>query len=199
MKNIIYTLLISFVTQQLSAQSQLTFFTEEGENFTLYVNGKQAYNTPQSRVTATANTSDFAQIKIKFDASGAPELKKNMMIEANMHTTSIIKKNKKGRYIFRGVSSVPVEDNIQTIRVTEVSQASDNITTESNTSTVETTLTNSSSNSASIGVNISANNTGLNLNVNVNDQFTEIEEQPVETYESSPPPAQPTQPVGPDC
>ncbi|MEM6524738.1 MAG: DUF4476 domain-containing protein [Bacteroidota bacterium] len=198
MKKIIYTALLTLATQQLLSQSNLVFFTEEGENFTLYVSGSQINDTPQSRVTATGITSDFAQIKVKFDVEGAPELKQNMMIDANMVITAIIKKNKKGRYVFRGVSSVPVENNTQTIRVAEIRETTSSTPSQTSSSTVQTT-TSTNSNSASIGVNVSANNTGLNLNVNVNDQFTETEAQPIETHQSGSPTSQPAQTSEPDC
>ncbi|MEO0556533.1 MAG: DUF4476 domain-containing protein [Bacteroidota bacterium] len=194
MKKIIYSLLFTLAAQQLFAQSNLVFFTEEGENFTLYVSGNQINTTPQSRVIAKGITDDFVQIKVKFNIDGAPELKQNMMIDANMLMTSIIKKNKKGRYIFRAVSSVPLATETQTVRVAEVRQTN-GASTQTNTSTIQaTTSTNSTSNSANVGVNISANDTSLNLNVNISDQFTEIEEQPAQTYENAP-----TQPATPDC
>ncbi len=187
--------MLTLAGAHLSAQSNLVFFTEEGENFILYVNGSKINDDFESRVTATGITSDFAQIKVQFEVEGAPELKQNMMIDQNMLMTSIIKKNKKGRYVFRPVSAVPIE-NEQIIRIAEVRDI-DTVTPQAPNVQAAASTASSSSNS-SIGVNISANTTGLNVNVNVSDEFSEAEELPVENYEYNPAP-QSSQPAGPDC
>lgn len=171
MKKIIYSLLLALTAHHISAQSNLIFFTEEGEKFTLFVNGNQINESIQPRVTATGITSDFAQIKVKFDIEGAPELKQNMMIDANMLMTSIIKKNKKDRYVFRSVSSVPI-DNPQTVKIVEVRGA--NTATTSNPNSVATTsTTNNSSDNTTVGINLSAGENGFNLSVNTNKQFVD--------------------------
>ena len=199
MKNLTYTLLLSLIAPQLVAQSDLTFFTEEGEKFTLYVYGNKANDEPVSRVTAADGSSDFAQIKVEFEVTGAPELKQNMLIDANMHMTTIIKKNKKGRYVFRGVSSVPKENDTQTVRVVEVRENT-SPSVETNTSRTQTTTsTANNTNSSGIGVNISANTTGINLNVNVTDNFTEASTQTPNNQPIDNTHAEPVRPAEPDC
>lgn len=115
MKYIVLTLLAGYLLAEQSYGSDLVFFSEAGESFTLHVNGKKINNKPAPRVEATEVFVDFAQIKIEFESSEARELKSSMALEPEKLITSVIKKNKKGKYVIRLVSitdliSRPVAD-----------------------------------------------------------------------------------------
>lgn len=84
--------------------SELTFFTEEGEKFTLFINGSQINNTPQTKVVATGITADYVKAKVVFSIPGAPVLNQTIMVEPATEMTAAIKKNKKGKYRFVPVS-----------------------------------------------------------------------------------------------
>jgi hypothetical protein len=78
----------------------VTLYSEDGENFTLYLNGEQRNATPSSRVVV----SNFAEVPVSFrvvfqDAT-LPELKRNGMRQGTNCLFSI-EKNKKGERVLR--------------------------------------------------------------------------------------------------
>ncbi|MEL7004749.1 MAG: hypothetical protein AAFN93_18720, partial [Bacteroidota bacterium] len=150
--------LISIFYSQLSlSQSNLIFFTEEGENFTLYINGLKVNSQPTTNVMAEQVSGDFAQVKIIFETKGAPQLKKGMLIDLGNEMSTLIKKNKKGKYIFKPVNSVPIlEESIS--RTVEIAHHSP---------TIIQSYTESSSDFSAGG---SVQNESMDINVNVGDQ-----------------------------
>ena len=120
----------------MAQPSDLIFYTEDGELFTLYVSGQRINEEVAERVTAYEVNADFAQIRIKFDIAGAPEVKSNMMIDPNKEMVSVIKKNKKGKFVLRPVSSNPrMENEEQTVRVPVATASSEHRETSHRRST----------------------------------------------------------------
>ena len=106
------TKLILIITQLLAISSfaqntDVILFTEKGEKFYLSINGAQINETPASRVEALDVTGDFAKLSIRFEEAGAPMLSKQMMLEPGMQITAMLKRSKKGKYVFRPVSTHP--------------------------------------------------------------------------------------------
>ncbi len=91
----------------IAQTSDLDFFTEGGENFTLYVNGEKINEQPKSKVIAENISGDMAAVKIIFEQEGLREIKSSMLIDMGNYMVTVIKKNKKGKYVFRPVSSEP--------------------------------------------------------------------------------------------
>lgn len=161
-----------FLLISLWAKAQstdVTLFTEDGERFYFTINGKKVNDTPESRVEALNITGDFAQIKITFETAGAPELKQNMMLEADMSMTAIIKKNKKGKYVFRPISSSPKSNSSeQTVSISSTGQQ-----TVSNTTNTTETVYKEESSSSLLDFKVNKNGSA-SLKVNMPSDF-EIE------------------------
>ena len=102
---LIFTHLIAI--SGFAQNSDVILFTENGEKFYLTVNGAKVNTTAASRVEAYDVTGDFAQLNVRFEEAGAPALSKQMMLEPGMQLTAILKRSKKGKYVFRLVSTHP--------------------------------------------------------------------------------------------
>ncbi len=86
-------------------KTDVILFTEQGEKFYLSVNGAQINASPASRVEALDISGDFAQLNVRFEKAGAPALSKQMMLTPGKQMTAILKRGKKGKYVFRPVST----------------------------------------------------------------------------------------------
>ena len=90
------------------AQSEIEVFSENGDAFTLYVNQMQMNEAPAPRVLASVNPG-FYQLRIAFaDPGKADIIKNNFGTELGMRTTGKITLNKKGAYVIRPFSHVPM-------------------------------------------------------------------------------------------
>ncbi|MEO1051942.1 MAG: DUF4476 domain-containing protein [Bacteroidota bacterium] len=159
-------------------QSNLVFFTEQGEEFTLFVNGQRINEAPKARVTAIGISGDFAQVKVDFLDGSLIDLKKGMLVDANQEMTTMIKQNKKGKYVFKPVSSAPINNDDYTVtsasntqRETTSTQSTQGqtVTVQSEQIEVNANTENDDQNSEQIGISITGgkDKTGLNINVNI--------------------------------
>ncbi len=168
MKNLIASLLILSTVSIYAQDSRLIAYTEDGENFFLFVNGQKFNEEPQSRVVADGLNMEFAQLKIKFEAPGAPELKSPLMVEPGTQYTAVIRKNKKGKYVLRMVdmSDLETTEENETVPVEEATRPAP--ATE-NSQTVTTTTTTTSQPTAntgeSVGINLSVGDESMNVSV----------------------------------
>ncbi|MEO9870745.1 DUF4476 domain-containing protein [Ekhidna sp.] len=167
MRYLIYSIFIfgSFVA---NCQSNLVFYTEEGENFTLYVNGSQINQEPASRAKASGITGDFAQVKIIFETPGAPEIKKGIMMEVGKEMTSAIQKNNKGKYVLRPVSSAPIprESETEAVPITNTTPPPTQTSTTASTQSSSTTSA-INTDSETIGINMKVGDQSVGISVNM--------------------------------
>ncbi len=91
----------------ISQTTDVTLYSEKGEKFILTVNGLQINDQPASRVEVYEITGDLAQINVDFAVDGPTGLQKPMMLLPGYQMTAMIRKNKKGKYVFRPVSKHP--------------------------------------------------------------------------------------------
>lgn len=90
----------NFANGQMSTNPYLgtaTFFAEEGEAFTLYVNGEKINAQPAPNVVDEEVTTASISIRVVFADGATPELKKTIF-RMGKDCTYMIKKNKKGEY-----------------------------------------------------------------------------------------------------
>ena len=139
MKKILSAIFYLLATTAIAQQSDLVLFTDAGEAFFLAVNGKQINEEAQSRVAATGLTGEMASVKVWFDTPGAPVLKKQVLLIADMQLTAMIRQNKKGKYVFRNVSEDPRPDKEYTAPV-PVSASTQTTTQVYATPSVEETM-----------------------------------------------------------
>lgn len=75
-----------------------TFFTDEGENITVFLNGEQINKTPMPNVQAEERKEASVQVRIVFEDQNIPPVKKQLM-RMGKNCTYIVKKNKNGEYV----------------------------------------------------------------------------------------------------
>ena len=97
--------IVLFSFTAFSQHSIITVFSDDGEKFSLYVNGEKINNTPQTRVADVKITSEMSNLKIEFVNSSIPAIKKNVMLkdvdDNYQKMVFIIKIDKKGEYKLR--------------------------------------------------------------------------------------------------
>lgn len=97
--------------QQLSAQGELEVFSELGETFTLYVNQMKQNAAPSPRVEVKDMQAGFYQVRIDFeDPTLADFAQNNVGIENGVHSTFLVKLNRKGDYVLRMNGYAPMAD-----------------------------------------------------------------------------------------
>ncbi len=94
-----------------------TFVTEEGENFTLYINNAIQNAKPAPSVKVEALADAFIGVKIVFENTAIPEIKKTIM-RGGIDCFFSIQKNKKGEYVVKTKSCVGAFANAQATTTT---------------------------------------------------------------------------------
>ena len=173
MKKILSFLASSVFVISSMAQSNLIVFADNDEHFTMTVDGSAAVNETESRVKFEGIKSDFIQAKITFKDQSLGQVKKGFMIEPNTEITAELRQNKKGAYVIRLISTVPVNSRVkaepapQQPMVYPDVESTHEMTTPANESTTTTTTTSQSS-SSTINVGLNDGNEGIKINVNMN-------------------------------
>lgn len=165
------------------AQSNLVFFSESGENFTLYVNGERQNAMPASNVKAHGINVEQALIRVQFEQTGIPEMKAPMLVEPGMEMTTVIRKNKNGKYVFRPMSAVPIGETTpiaQPVASTQPAPAQAQPASYTTTS-AGTTTTSTASTASTVDVNVSESMTGVNMNVSIQVSDPTTQPMPMET------------------
>ncbi|MEO1253922.1 MAG: DUF4476 domain-containing protein [Bacteroidota bacterium] len=178
MRYLIYSTLLICSLSSIGQTSNLVFFTEEGEKFTLYVNGAKINDAPDIRVKATGVSGDFAQAKIVFETPGAPELKKGIMLEPGKEMSAVVKKNKKGKYVFRPVGSADIqeEEKSETVRITQTAPPA-----QQQTTTITTTTTTETKEDGSLVDLKVTKDGGFSMKVNQDKFFASNSDEPAST------------------
>jgi len=182
MKKLIFTyclLLISFFF--ISAQkTNLIFFTEQGEKFSVILNGILQNPKPETNVKVTDLPAPNYKLKIIFEDAKLAVLDKNLMFNQGTETTFGIKKNNKGEYAVRYMNEVPLNEAPPTTSgqtsVTYSNSAPPNTNTVTTTNTtVTTTNENPDPNNVTMEINITdplSGGVNVNMNMNTNENVT---------------------------
>lgn len=198
MKKIYAALLFALIGTQVMAQTaSAVVFSENGEKFTLTLNGEKQNATPQSNVKMSNLTNDYYQARVDFeDATLADFSNNNFQVLKGAETTYVIKKNKKGEYVLRWMSQTepgttaltPAPSSTPSTEVKQIATVDDGDVTmhhdvdvavpadeEVETTVVKTTTTTSGkpatkTNAQGENVNMNVNIGGLNMGMNVNVQ-----------------------------
>ncbi len=169
------SLLLLVLVASAQLKTNLVFFSEQGEQFYVILNGIQQNAEPQTNVKLTDLIQPAYKIKIMFAEGSMGQIDKNISFTQGTETTICIKKNKKGVYVLRWQSEVPIAQaappvaNQNVIVYTTTAPAA---TTTSVTHTeTSTTVVNGNSptgDNVSMGVNINDPEMGVNVNMNIN-------------------------------
>lgn len=204
-------LLLTMVLLQLSSfaqtKSNLVFFTEQGERFTVILNGIRQNPSPETNVKVTDLIAPSYKLKVIFEDAALGVIDKNLMFNQGNETTFVIKKNNKNEYVVRWMNEVPIAQALPPAPGQQVvvytTQAPATVT--QTTTTVTETYGEPQLGTVSMGINVNDPELGVNINMNVNgggvNSGTQVTTtQTTTTYstttttggyqESTPPPAQ---------
>lgn len=91
-------------------QSNLIFFTEQGEHFSLILNGILQNGKPETNIKITGLPAPSYKVKILFEDPNNPTIDKTLMFQQGTETTYNIRKNNKGEYVIRFMNQVPIDE-----------------------------------------------------------------------------------------
>lgn len=177
MKKALLFLLITGSFGSLLAQNcNAVFFNQEGKRFHLILNGilqNSAFET-NVKVTDLSHEASY-KVTINFEDEMLPNVEKTIyMVDPSTEYTYNIKQNKKGKYVLRAMSMVPIAQApapapTQTVMVYSTTPAQPApVVTETVTTTTTTNVQNTGTqDNVSMGVNVDG--VSLNMNVSVND------------------------------
>ncbi|CAN5475660.1 hypothetical protein BH11BAC2_BH11BAC2_26470 [soil metagenome] len=169
----VFALLIAYVS---GAQSNLILFTENGEKFTAILNGIRQNEKPETNVKITSLNAEFYKLKVIFDNQAFGEKNMNVAVEPGSETTYTIKKNTKGEFVLRLISSVPIAQAppapaSQTVVVYGQTPAPEPApaatVTHQTTTTTTTTGGNGNPDNVNFNMGINVGETGGSINMNM--------------------------------
>ncbi|MEZ5197931.1 MAG: DUF4476 domain-containing protein [Bacteroidales bacterium] len=174
MNKAVLFIFISIISLSLNAQKPLaTFFSEDGYNFRVILDGKEINAEPQSRVEFIELDNDWAQVKIIFENRELPPVEKRISgVDADGKASSItwvIKENSKGKWQIKASSWKTLEEaekeqatSYKTNEVTTHPAA-----TATTTTTETTTITATHPEHSEVSIN--TNETNMNMDININE------------------------------
>ncbi|MDZ4823376.1 MAG: DUF4476 domain-containing protein [Flavobacteriales bacterium] len=163
----IYTVVCSllFSAAAFSQTSSATIFSENGEKFTIYLNGEQQNDTPKSNVKMTSLISEFYQLRVDFADAALKDFSDNTFgLQAGMDNSYMIKVNKKGEFVCRWQSATPLTGSAAT--TTQPVDSDVKNYAEADDAPVEKTEGSNSS------TQVATNETGVNNSVTVTEKTT---------------------------
>lgn len=176
MKHFFTCLLLLCLAQWTSAQqnTNLVFFSEQGQQFYVILNGIQQNANPETNVRVTNLIQPYYKVKVKFTDGITPDIDKTLNFNPGTETTYSIKSNNKGEIVLRWMSEVPIAQAPRPIGGQNVVVYHD--TPLSTTVTQTTVISNTTSNPGTtdqmnVGINVSdptMGGTGANINMNIN-------------------------------
>jgi hypothetical protein len=153
------------------SQSVLTIFSEDGDKFTLYLNGSQQNTVSQTNLRIDGLSQAFYKAKIVFDDKTKAPIDKNIAVNdpaTNAPADVVYKiKNKDGEMKLRYFSAQPVPPSYTPptdVYVMHYGQPEPPPTTTVTQTTVTTTNTNPTT-----GVSMGVNAGGMNMNISIQD------------------------------
>lgn len=177
MKKLLILLLTILVSASSFAQqtTNLVFFSEQGEQFYVVLNGIQQNAEAQTNIKVTDLIQAYYKVKIIFKDEQLGQLDKTLNFNQGTETTFCVKQNNKGEYKLRWQSEVPIAQalppapNQNVIIYTTTPATASTTITHTETTTVVNDGYDADNGNVSMGVNINDSGMGVNMNVNIND------------------------------
>lgn len=181
MKNVYLLLVTYFLSISSYGQSNLIVFSEDGDAFKMTIDGSPAININDSKAIFDGIKGDFVHAKITFVDPELGEFKKGLMIEPNMEITAVLKRNKKGAFVIRPMSSVSIENApVRTLpppplaSEESIEAKEEIIITNEGSGTTTITSTETTSSTMNVGVNDPEMGVNMNININLKDMGASI-------------------------
>lgn len=102
--------IVPFTFAQSQSHSKITIFNDEGNAFTLTLNGKTINESPQNRIDADELTQSQYSVLINFENKSLGIVKKNVFLEHGNHYVFRSFANKRGKQVLRLFSNSPITD-----------------------------------------------------------------------------------------
>lgn len=151
-------------------KSNLIFFTEEGERFTVILNGLRQNETPETNVKVMDLPAPSYKLKVIFEDASLGSFDKNLMFNQGTETTYVIRKNNKNEYVIRYMNEIPMEQALpvssgQQVVVYNTQPAP--VQTVTQTTVVES-YENNTTEGVSMDINVNDQYGGVNFNMSIN-------------------------------
>jgi Domain of unknown function (DUF4476) len=176
MKKLIILSFLSLMFAKVNAQmSNVILFVENGERFTAIINGVRQNNEPETNIKITGLNAEFYKLKVIFESSALGEKNFNLAIELGKESTYVIKKNNKGEFVLRFMSSVLIaqaprnspEQEVVVYHVNPVATATQSSQTTSTTTTTTTNGNNSDPGNVNMNMGVNVDGMGGSISINV--------------------------------
>jgi hypothetical protein len=170
MKNKIYASVFAAIFSigaSFAQMSNLILFTEQGEQFTVILNGIKQNDKPETNVKITSLNAPNYKMKVIFVNKSIPDMDKNVFLELGSEVTYSIKKNAQGVYTIRLQSAVPIAQAVPP-------NPRQSVIAYHNTPTVvqqSTTTTTTYGEPENVNINIGMGGVGMNVNVTGMDTY----------------------------
>lgn len=189
-KNITYFLTLflfsSYVFSQSGPVGHLTIFSEDGDKFTLILNGEQINDVPQTNLRVEDLNQEFYNAKIKFQDNTLQDISKNNLSLVDVDgiycdVTYKIKrdKNNKTKMKLNYFSSIPVRpdfipsSNVHVIHYGQPAPPPVRGGVTQTTTTTTTTQVGGVPNGVNVGMNVGGINMGISINDNTGGTVTQ--------------------------
>lgn len=110
MKKNLFLVIMLFPVAVFSQLTNLVFFTEQGEKFSLIMNGIRQNDSPETNIMITGLPAPSYKVKIIFEDPKLPPIDKTLYFQQGTETTYNIKKNNKGEYVIRFLNQIPLAE-----------------------------------------------------------------------------------------
>lgn len=193
MKQVFTLIILLFLSQFSNAQqnTNLVFFSEQGQQFYIILNGIQQNANPETNVRVTNLIQPYYKVKVKFADGTTPDIDKTLNFNAGTETTYAIRSSNKGEIVLRWMSEVPIAQAPRPIAGQNVIVYHDTppATTVTQTTVISNTTTNpGTSDQMNVGINVNDPTTGganINMNINVNETGMNTQTQSTTTTYST--------------
>lgn len=169
MKRIILPFLfLLFAAPNLFAQrANAVLFTEQGERFSLMLNGVLQNQNPTSNIRLNDLIANTYRIKVIFEDRNLGEFDRNLFVELGSESTYNLKRNNHGEWVMRLLSVTPL------MQVAPVVVPNQTIVTYNSAPTTTTTTTYTTTSvdpfyQDNVNINFGLNGMGFNMNMNGN-------------------------------
>lgn len=175
-KLLLFTGLISISLSSFAQTCNAVLFTEQGERFSVILNGARQNEKPETQVKVTGLNAEAYKMKVIFEDATLGSMDKTLYLLFGTERSYSIKKNKKGEYVLRMISETPLAQlppptPQQTVVVYNPNPAPAVAPAQINTgmSVTESTTTTTTGTSENVNVGVNMGGVGFNMNVNIND------------------------------
>ena len=173
-KNLLITaVLILLASVSFSQSSNLIFFTEQGEQFFVVLNGEKQNTVAKTNVKVTNLTAPSYKCKIIFNDPTLGQVDKTIYVKPDVEANYTIRKNNKNEWIVRWMnetelSGAPSPNQNQNYNNNTYVEPDQNNQQVISTTTTTTTVQPQGNDVNSLGVNIVDPVSGVKVNMNIN-------------------------------